>query len=50
MAAHGTPQYSTATGNDYPEHEAMYERFIGLVKWGLIAILILLAFMAYFLT
>lgn len=50
MAAHGTPQYSTAPGNDYAEHEAMYGRFIGLVKWGLISILILLALMAHFLT
>jgi hypothetical protein len=31
MAAHGTPEYSTATGNDYAAHEEMYERFVSLV-------------------
>ena len=49
MAAHGTPEYSTAEGNDYAEHERMYGRFIGLVKWGVIFNVILLILMAYFL-
>lgn len=31
MAAHGTPEYSTATGNDYPAHESMYENFVYLI-------------------
>jgi hypothetical protein len=28
MADHGEVQYATATGNDYPEHEATYESFV----------------------
>jgi hypothetical protein len=50
MAAHGEVGYSTAAGNDYPAHERTYELFISLVKWHVIALAILLAGMAYFLT
>jgi hypothetical protein len=35
MAAHGTPEYSTAPGNDYPAHEATYESFIFIVLIGI---------------
>lgn len=49
MADHGTPEYATATGNDYPAHEAMYENFLWLTKWGLISVVIILILMAYFL-
>ena len=28
MADHGTVEYATATGNDYPAHEGTYERFV----------------------
>ncbi|HZT24235.1 MAG TPA: aa3-type cytochrome c oxidase subunit IV [Pseudolabrys sp.] len=28
MAEHGTVEYATAEGNDYPSHEASYERFV----------------------
>ncbi|MFN3657509.1 MAG: aa3-type cytochrome c oxidase subunit IV [Pseudolabrys sp.] len=28
MADHGTVEYATATGNDYPAHENTYERFV----------------------
>jgi hypothetical protein len=49
MTAHGTTEYSTAEGNDYAEHERTYERFIGLVKWGVIFNVVLLILMAYFL-
>jgi hypothetical protein len=28
MAEHGTVEYATAPGNDYPAHEASYERFV----------------------
>jgi hypothetical protein len=28
MADHGTVEYATATGNDYPAHESTYEQFI----------------------
>jgi hypothetical protein len=38
MAAHGTPEYSTATGNDYPAHEQMYRTFTFLVLVGIILV------------
>ena len=50
MAAHGTPEYSVATGNDYPAHERTYRTFLSLVKWVLLTIVIILIGMAYFLT
>lgn len=30
MADHGHVEYATAEGNDLPEHEAMYDRFLHL--------------------
>lgn len=50
MAEHGAPEYETATGNDYPQHEATYLHFIQLLKWSVAASVIVLALMAYFLT
>jgi hypothetical protein len=50
MAAHGTTEYSVAEGNDYAAHEQTYLNFLGLVKWGLISVIIIVAGMAYFLT
>jgi len=50
MADHGTVEYATASGNDYPAHEQTYVSFLKVVKWGVISIVILLALMAYFLT
>jgi hypothetical protein len=49
MADHGEVQYATAEGNDYAEHEATYENFIAMTKWGVIFLIILLILMAYFL-
>jgi len=39
MAAHGTPEYSTATGNDYPAHEETYEGFVAMVVIGIVAVI-----------
>jgi hypothetical protein len=50
MAAHDTPEYSTATGNDYPAHEQTYLAFLKLVKWGVAVVVAILVLMAYFLT
>ena len=50
MADHGEVAYSTADGNDYVAHEATYLGFLKLVKYGLIAVVIILALMAIFLT
>jgi hypothetical protein len=36
MASHGTTEYSTAEGNDYPAHEATYENFVTLVLVGIV--------------
>ncbi len=35
MDAHGTPEYSTAAGNDYAAHEATYKGFTFLVLIGI---------------
>jgi hypothetical protein len=49
MADHSEVAYTTADGNDYPAHEATYEGFIVLVKYGTAAVAIILILMAYFL-
>jgi hypothetical protein len=43
MAEHRETEYSTATGNDYAEHEATYENFLSLTKWTIIAVVVTLA-------
>ena len=35
MDAHGSPEYSTAPGNDYAAHEATYQGFTFLVLIGI---------------
>jgi len=50
MAEHNEVAYTNADGNDYPAHEQTYEGFITLVKFGTLAVAIILALMAYFLT
>jgi hypothetical protein len=49
MAAHGDVEYATATGNDYPAHEATYLFFLSLLKWGLGVVILILILMAFFL-
>lgn len=49
MAGHGEVEYATAEGNDYAEHEKTYRLFVGLVKWNLYFLVVLLILMAYFL-
>jgi hypothetical protein len=39
MADHGTVEYATAPGNDYPAHEASYERFIFFTFTGIIHVI-----------
>jgi hypothetical protein len=41
MAAHEV-QYETATGNDYPEHEATYEGFVHLTAVGIFTLVTVL--------
>jgi Ni,Fe-hydrogenase I cytochrome b subunit len=50
MAEHHETGYTTADGNDYPAHEATYEGFIRLVKFGSAAVITVVALMAIFLT
>ena len=50
MAEHGEIEYATAAGNDLSTHEATYRTFLGLVKWNVIVIAIILILMATFLT
>lgn len=39
MAAHGSPEYSTAAGNDYPAHEETYKTFTYIVLIGIIHVI-----------
>lgn len=39
---HGEVEYATATGNDYPEHEATYEAFIHLTFIGILNVVSIL--------
>ncbi len=39
MADHGTVEYATAPGNDYPAHENTYERFIQFTFVGIIFVI-----------
>ena len=47
--AHDAPEYATAEGNDYAEHEQTYEFFLKFLKWNVVVIVIVLILMAYFL-
>ena len=49
MADHSEVTYSTADGNDYEAHEATYEGFIKLVKYGSGTVALILILMAIFL-
>ena len=49
MAEHGTVEIGKATGNDYAEHLRTYRFFLNLTKYSVLAIVILLILMAYFL-
>jgi hypothetical protein len=49
MADHAKTEYATADGNDYVEHKRTYEMFLALLKWNIVAIVIILALMYYFL-
>ena len=42
MAEHGTVEYATATGNDYPAHEASYERFVHFTFVGILYVITIL--------
>lgn len=50
MADHGKVEYAAAKDNDYAEHEATYNLFIWLTKWGVITCLVIVALMFWFLT
>jgi Bacterial aa3 type cytochrome c oxidase subunit IV len=49
MADHSEVAYTTADGNDYAAHEQTYEGFIKLVKYGTVAVIVILVLMAIFL-
>jgi hypothetical protein len=42
MADHGTVEYTTATGNDYPAHESTYERFVHFTVVGILYVITIL--------
>jgi hypothetical protein len=45
---HGEHEYSTAAGNDYAQHEAMYESFLAITKWTVIGVSLILIFLFAF--
>ena len=50
MADHSEVAYTTADGNDYIAHEATYEGFIKLVKYGTFTVALIVFLMYWFLT
>ncbi|HTQ83011.1 MAG TPA: aa3-type cytochrome c oxidase subunit IV [Pseudolabrys sp.] len=42
MADHGTVEYASATGNDYPAHELTYEHFVHFTYVGILHIVCIL--------
>ena len=42
MADHGTVEYATAAGNDYPAHEQSYQRFVHFTFVGILYIVTIL--------
>jgi small-conductance mechanosensitive channel len=42
MAEHGTVEYATAAGNDYPAHEQSYERFVHFTLVGVLYVVTIL--------
>jgi Bacterial aa3 type cytochrome c oxidase subunit IV len=42
MADHGSVEYSTATGNDYPAHEQTYETFLQFTYVGILYVITVL--------
>ena len=42
MADHGTVEYATANGNDYPAHEHSYDRFVQFTFVGLLYVVTIL--------
>jgi hypothetical protein len=42
MAEHGTVEYATAAGNDYPAHEASYESFVHFTVIGILYVVTVL--------
>ena len=50
MAEHGgTVEFSNPTGDDYPAHLGTYQAFVGMTKYGAIALVVLIVLMAFFL-
>jgi hypothetical protein len=42
MAEHGTVEYATAAGNDYPAHEQSYKRFVFFTFTGIVYVVTIL--------
>lgn len=49
-ASGGQPAGEHMTAMDYASHEATYSNFLGMVKWSVIGLVILMALMGFFLT
>ncbi len=50
MADHGgAVELGNTTGDDYAAHLSTYQSFVGLAKYGTVALVVLLVLMAFFL-
>jgi hypothetical protein len=47
-AHHGHHEVTTAEGNDYAQHMAMYRDFLRIVKWAIISVAAVLIFLWFF--
>ena len=48
MAEHGAFEVGTATGVDYQDHLKTYRAFLRVTRWGVIAVALLLVFLAWY--
>ena len=50
MAEHGAAhEHGTATGDDFAAHRSTYESFLGVARYGVIGVVVLLVLIAWFL-
>jgi hypothetical protein len=48
MAEHGSMEVDRASGVDYEDHRRTYIGFLRATRWGVIAIVVLLIFLAWY--
>ena len=48
MAEHGPLEVGTATGVEYEDHRRTYLSFLRVTRWAIVAIALLLVFLAWY--